>query len=692
MKTRVKYPIRLKVLLITLGFVALSALAYLGFAVKTFREDKLSLIYEMNTSTVKTLTSRLKTELESAREKAHLLSLLSQYPERSPKNSASLHSLLALLQSDPNWVSFTLIEKQKKGWKVHTHYSNPAYFELYGVKPKSFDEIAADLPLHPIQAFGAFAFNSSPLTGLPTLTLGYTLSGASTGQIALLDLRLDRLIDLIPKSGIAQLFVINREGQLIAHPEPKKILQAERATDHPIVHEALDSDLPFQMKPFEWKGEKWIGAFSSVGIGGLFVVSEIPFSEVDRASFYLVTKTIFIALFILTLAYLVTGWLSRSLTRPLSHLVEATEKISAWDFSQQVAIQTQDEVATLATAFNSMASDLQAQRKQLDRHREELEIKVQQRTSELQREKEKVSQVQESLVRTTRLASLGEMAGITAHEVLNPANNIHIRVEKMKKDLQSGAKEDYTLLSTIVKGWEEAYQKNGFESLKEDLSQKSETGDSTLLQEDLENLAALSRDALKRQEALEEDLHFVTEGISRITRIVNNMRSLARVKGTKEKMDAHRPLEDAIAALSDQFQKNKITLFKEFSSDPRTEFTIEADSDELVQVFSNIMRNALHAIRSAERREGEFRIRTAQTADRIEIRFIDNGTGIAEEHLGRIFEPDFTTKSSEEGTGLGLSIARRLVRAFDGDVEVEDSSPSKGTTFLIWFPKAEALR
>jgi signal transduction histidine kinase len=68
------------------------------------------------------------------------------------------------------------------------------------------------------------------------------------------------------------------------------------------------------------------------------------------------------------------------------------------------------------------------------------------------------------------------------------------------------------------------------------------------------------------------------------------------------------------------------------------------------------------------------------------VRITDNGSGIAKENISKVFEPTFTTKSIDEGTGLGLSISRRLVRAFNGDLEVEKTETGVGTTFLIWFP------
>ena len=117
-----------------------------------------------------------------------------------------------------------------------------------------------------------------------------------------------------------------------------------------------------------------------------------------------------------------------------------------------------------------------------------------------------------------------------------------------------------------------------------------------------------------------------------------------------------------------------------------------ADKDELVQVFSNVLRNALHAVDAAKRRAPVIRIATQRKGDRVEVRIIDNGTGIKPEHLSRIFEPDFTTKSVEEGTGLGLSISRRLVRAFGGDLDVEQTIEGEGTTFLIWFPPSQSIK
>jgi signal transduction histidine kinase len=69
--------------------------------------------------------------------------------------------------------------------------------------------------------------------------------------------------------------------------------------------------------------------------------------------------------------------------------------------------------------------------------------------------------------------------------------------------------------------------------------------------------------------------------------------------------------------------------------------------------------------------------------DKVCIRVTDNGHGITQEHIDKIFEPKFTTKTS--GMGLGLAMVKNIVETYDGQIEVE-SSTSKGTSFFVWLP------
>ena len=103
------------------------------------------------------------------------------------------------------------------------------------------------------------------------------------------------------------------------------------------------------------------------------------------------------------------------------------------------------------------------------------------------------------------------------------------------------------------------------------------------------------------------------------------------------------------------------------------------DRAQLKQVFYNLIKNALQAMRAG----GILRIRTEASESQLVISFIDTGHGIAAEQIGRIFEPYFTTKPT--GSGLGLMIVQRIVREHGGTIDVE-SNPARGTTVRLKLP------
>ena len=109
---------------------------------------------------------------------------------------------------------------------------------------------------------------------------------------------------------------------------------------------------------------------------------------------------------------------------------------------------------------------------------------------------------------------------------------------------------------------------------------------------------------------------------------------------------------------------------------------LNLDRDQIKQAFYNVSRNAFQAMNSG----GILRIRTYPDESHVNISFADTGGGISPEHISRIFEPYFTTKSG--GNGLGLLIVRRIVRAHGGEVVIE-SAPGRGLTLTIRLPRAD---
>jgi two-component system NtrC family sensor kinase len=112
-------------------------------------------------------------------------------------------------------------------------------------------------------------------------------------------------------------------------------------------------------------------------------------------------------------------------------------------------------------------------------------------------------------------------------------------------------------------------------------------------------------------------------------------------------------------------------------------------SAQLQQVLVNLITNACHAMPEGA---GQLLLEAGETPDdEVEIRLIDNGSGISPDHLTRVFEPFFSTKGEGHGTGLGLSIVRNIVELHNGRVTLQ-SEIGHGTTFVLTFPPRSLVR
>lgn len=664
-----------KKLLALIGATVFGAIgSYLILATNLFKNDKISLIYELNLSHVKTLSSEFDAELQSWIDRAPLVPL-AMLPAHSPILRVALYDL-------------------ETGQRVRGD-SRPGATAF----PKTIAaSLARDLAefRRDIQTRSSLAWRPSDV---PDEKRVFRLTwregrAAEIKRMWVADVSLDSWLRRIEEPSVATRWVIDLRGRPLVGP-----FRSGQDLPEALIAKALANRMGYAVERFQWNRASWLGAHAPLEHGGLTVLSQIPESEAFRAARRLVEKSIVLALFILTLALFVSRRFARSLTRPLEALVDATQKISKWEAAPssdiQTAMRSNDEIGHLADAFHQMATDLRKQRDVIERHQRELEDKVRERTREL-------ANAQEALVRTTRLASLGELAGAAAHEVLNPVNNLNIRLEKMRTLGDAAQRRDAELMGEIVEGWQKAFRDGGWSKLQATLSEKpTASAHATLLEEDLHHLADVARVQNERLLQIEQDYQFLQGEVARVTKIVNNMRALARVGGTRKPTDVHAAIEATGKALDDLLHQKGVKLTFDFAA-PRDGSThVLADHDELVQVFSNLLRNAMQALSATPVDQRAIRIATrigtvapeARDRKALEILIQDTGPGIPDEHRERIFEPDFTTKSLVEGTGLGLSISRRLIRAFGGDLVLQrsnaDSGPKAGATFLITLPVIE---
>jgi two-component system NtrC family sensor kinase len=293
-------------------------------------------------------------------------------------------------------------------------------------------------------------------------------------------------------------------------------------------------------------------------------------------------------------------FITSGITRPLREMAAATGKIADGDLSVELSSKSKDEIGQLAQSFNHMLVRLKQARKELEDYGRVLEEKVEERTHQL-------TKMQDHLIQSEKMASMGQLAASIAHEVNNPLSGVLIYNQLIAKKISRGEFNREAILDYLSK-------------MEHELSR------STKLIRSLLDFAVQSEPKIKEVN---------------INEVLNRALELAIHAGSKENTRVEKDLQ------------------------PLPTFMV--DPDQLEQVFMNLIMNALQAMP----RGGTLALRTFLENRELKIAVQDSGCGIPPENLSKIFTPFFSTKKEVKGVGLGLSVSYGIIQGLKGRIEVE---------------------
>lgn len=279
--------------------------------------------------------------------------------------------------------------------------------------------------------------------------------------------------------------------------------------------------------------------------------------------------------------------------------------------------------------IGELASSFNAMVEVLGKQREQLEEQKRTLEARVRRRTEELRRKEEALALSEKLASLGQLAAGVAHELNNPLTSIMMNVDLLSEEIGEGS-------------------------------------------------------------PLRGDLQRVSADVGRCRRIIEDLRTFARLpRVDRAAGEVGAVVEQAVGIAAHELSRRGVRVVRDLPSDlPRVVW----DADRIVQVLSNLLVNAAHAVEAG----GGVTVRGRHENGWLSLEVADDGPGIPPAHRSRVFDPFFTTKP--DGTGLGLSISHGIVTEHGGRIEVESLTREEardgarpGTTVRVMLPVVEAL-
>jgi two-component system NtrC family sensor kinase len=307
----------------------------------------------------------------------------------------------------------------------------------------------------------------------------------------------------------------------------------------------------------------------------------------------------------------------RMVDRPVRAMIKSARALSQGDHSVRVPELTKDELGALAHAFNLMSRELEKAHSELLEWAQTLEHRVREKTDELERAQAQILQVE-------KLASLGRLAAVVAHEINNP-------------------------LSSVV-----TYAK--------------------IL---LRRLSA--REATKECAQNAQYLESIASEATRCGEIVASLLSFARQQGGEfQPVSLASVVQKSVFLVNHKLEMSAVSVKQELEELP----PIMADPGQIQQALMALLINACEAMENG----GSIILRTRAWEGGQLLQVEDTGSGMPSDVAAKAFEPFFTTKSATSGVGLGLSVVYGIVRRHGGRLDLK-TAPGKGCRFTITLPQ-----
>ncbi len=413
-----------------------------------------------------------------------------------------------------------------------------------------------------------------------------------------------------------KLLLANLRGEILLHERPSELIRSGISR---VPYFEKFSFTPTRTAVYEDpQGNEVLGAWKWVRGLQCYLIAEQDTQEAFQPIRQL-TERALILFAISTFGILVVAyWAVGTVTQPIQQLSSTVESFAAGNFDKAMVVDQRDEIGKLIEGFTQMAAKLR-------KAHGELEGKVRASNTELEKAYYLLKERQEQLIRSEKMAALGQLSAGVAHEIRNPLTSIKIFIQTLEKEI------------------------------------------------DLD-------------ESQREDFRIIKKEIDRLNEIVVRFLHFARPEDPQfQPVNINGLMTDTLNLLLGRIKGHGIRLEVSLSPDLPP---VQGDPKQLDQVFLNLLLNAVEAMPGGGILTIQSSVRAVPETEGKVLRIVirDTGPGIRDQDRPYLFDPFFTTKDG--GTGMGLSIAYSIVQKHNGQIEVE-SKEGRGASFIVSLPLSQ---
>ncbi|MBI3394261.1 MAG: adenylate/guanylate cyclase domain-containing protein [Spirochaetia bacterium] len=343
---RSRFSIRVKLLGITSGIIAVALAASILFATVLFRGSSVTLIQGYNLSLARLIGQRVEKQIDEITYRSQALVL--------GKDGEDAQNFF---KRNPMILSVALIPTE--GGRVLRSFSNTLAINSLKMDPSALEN-SSSAREESAEGSGILIRNVSDKLKSPVLAIKIPLEARPGSAMVVHYLASDLLRSFqdARQTTIFQMLIVDRGGSLLVHSDETQTLQPRDMRDVPIVKQLLESVLDNGSSKYSYQGTAFLGSFYVMRGTGLGVAAFVPAESAFATATKIQRQNILIMVIVLTLAFVVVFFFARTITIPIVNLVAATRKVERGVYDLEIQPETRDEIGLLTTSFLAMARGL----------------------------------------------------------------------------------------------------------------------------------------------------------------------------------------------------------------------------------------------------------------------------------------------------------------------------------------------